>query len=346
MHFVFLLIFYCFLNSFLYGQEEQKQNSPYSQTSLQPLSQEGSQKEQTKNPSKLAQTKNVDQAGGKNQEKSSAQGAQTKNGEGKDQGEKLPDKGKKKEKKVPTHQLTATVAFLSDYRSRGISQTFRRPAVQGELKYTHKSGFYFKSWGSNVDGTTNIYNNASMEWDLYVGMAHRLFRTKAKYDIGFLYYYYPGGKAPIPANTRYNTLEYYISVNYKGFEIKLSQGLTDFFGVNSDNPPMNWDKGHPIPPNGPTYGSAYLEANLDVSLCPKWKISFHLGYQNVVNYSQLNYLDWLINLTRQFKWFEVTLAYVDTNARKAFYDVPDHAFKPKRINLGGPGVILGVDRSF
>lgn len=185
-----------------------------------------------------------------------------------------------------------------------------------------------------------------MEWDLYFGFKHKLFKTEAEYDIGFLYYYYPGGRALVRANTSYDTVEYYVSIMYKKFEIKLSLTITDYFANNSSNPPMNWDTGRPIRPNGSSFGSPYLEANYEYSFYPKWKANFHIGYQGVVNYPQLSYLDWLAGLTREFEWFEITLTYVQTNARRAFYNVPDNSFHPKRKDLGGPGVVLGVDRTF
>jgi uncharacterized protein (TIGR02001 family) len=253
---------------------------------------------------------------------------------------------KEKKEDVSTHTLTGSVAFLSDYRSRGISQTFRRPAVQGEFKYTHISGFYFKNWASSVDGTGNLLNNTSMEWDLYIGIKHSLFDSKAEYDIGFLYYYYSRGRAPVRANTSYGTLEYYVSVTYKDFQIKLSETLTDYFGVNSSNPPLNWDIVRPIKPNGNSYGSLYLEANYEFSVNAKTKLDFHIGYQTITHYSQLNYLDWLVMLTREFEWFNFTLTYVSTNANKTFYNVRDHSFHPKRKDLGGPTIVLGVYRTY
>jgi hypothetical protein len=86
--------------------------------------------------------------------------------------------------------------------------------------------------------------------------------------------------------------------------------------------------------------------NYEYSFSSKWKAAYHVGYQAVVNYPQLNYLDWLVSLTRVFEWFEVTVTYVQTNARKAFYNIPDHSFRPKRVDLGGPGVVLAIDKTF
>lgn len=263
-----------------------------------------------------------------------------------DEESKEKKKETKKPEKEPAHRLTGSITLISDYRSRGISQTMRWPAVQGEFKYTHSSGFYFKSWASNVDGTSHFINNTSLEWDLYLGVEHQLWQTPLKYDIGFLYYYYPGGKAPVPRGVAYNYIEYYIGLGYKGFNIKFYQTIDDYAGINSHNPPTNWETGRLVRPNGHSYGSPYIEANFEWSPYAKWKASLHVGYQAIVNYPQLNYADWQVGLTYEFDWFDIALYYVATNARRDFYDVPDNAFKPTKRHLGAPAWVLGVTRSF
>jgi uncharacterized protein (TIGR02001 family) len=243
------------------------------------------------------------------------------------------------------HMVTGVVTFLSDYRSRGISQTMHQPAVQGEIKYTHESGFYFKSWGSNVDGSSNYLHNTSLEWDLSLGIEHQIGNTPFRYDAGWLYYYYPAGES-IPKGVKYDTLEYYFAIIYKGFNIKLYQVVTDFFGDNSKNPPFNWRKKRFVRPNGHSYGSPYVEANLEWSPYPKLKTSLRVGYQTVTNYSMLNYLDWQVGLSCEFTWVTAALYYIATNANPDFYDVPDAAFHPHIRRLGAPTVVLAISRKF
>ena len=43
---------------------------------------------------------------------------------------------------TPEHTFTGNVAFVSYYRFRGISQTWKRPAVQAGFDYSHASGLY------------------------------------------------------------------------------------------------------------------------------------------------------------------------------------------------------------
>ena len=68
----------------------------------------------------------------------------------------------------PASPLTGNLAIVSDYRFRGISQSYRLPAVQGGIDYAHSSGFYLGNWNSSVSG--NQYpNGASLEMDFYGG---------------------------------------------------------------------------------------------------------------------------------------------------------------------------------
>ena len=50
----------------------------------------------------------------------------------------------------PPWDLSFTLNFVSDYRARGISQTWLAPAVQGSIDLKHESGFYTGVWASNV----------------------------------------------------------------------------------------------------------------------------------------------------------------------------------------------------
>lgn len=257
------------------------------------------------------------------------------------------------------YTFTGNVSIVSDYPFRGISQTMRRPAIQGGVDYSHSSGFYFGTWGSNVDGTTHFYNNTSMEWDLYGGYKGMLFPCSMSdfaYNLGIIYYYYPGGKALNPQNTRYNTAELYLELSYKWLSVKYSQSLTNYFGINSDNTPFDWDAGLADSPNGNSRGSIYIEANLTVDLIEKvccdcfqvgkLNLLVHTGHQTVRHYGHLSYTDWKATLTQELDWFNIFITYVGTNAKHAYFDVPDNAFHPKKRNLGASGVLTGVIKTF
>ena len=98
----------------------------------------------------------------------------------------------------PDWTFTGNVGLYSQYVFRGISQTNEKPAVQGGFDLGHKSGFYVGTWASNISWiSTDIRSphrrraSSSMEWDFYGGYKGSL-PADFGYDLGVLYYWYPG----------------------------------------------------------------------------------------------------------------------------------------------------------
>ncbi|OTG68842.1 hypothetical protein B9T25_04985 [Acinetobacter sp. ANC 4470] len=119
--------------------------------------------------------------------------------------------------------VSGTAALTSDYRYRGMTQTFNDPAVQAGFVLSHESGAYAGVWGSNVDfgGTAHI------ELDPYVGYATTLdnFANKPLLDVGLWYYAYP-------SESDLNWLELYGKVTFKDV---LAEGASLLTAVNYTN---------------------------------------------------------------------------------------------------------------
>ena len=126
------------------------------------------------------------------------------------------------------HTLTGNMAVVSDYRFRGISQTFVQPAIQGGIDYSHASGFYLGNWNSNVSGQS--YYDGTIEMDVYGGFKKAF--GDFTVDVGLLQYWYPSAKSAA-FDALYkdpNTLEVYGALSYNVFTLKLSYSLTNLFG--------------------------------------------------------------------------------------------------------------------
>ena len=127
--------------------------------------------------------------------------------------------------------VTGTAALTSDYRFRGVTQTFNDPAVQAGFVLSHASGAYAGVWGSNVDfgGTAHI------ELDPYIGYATTLdsFANKPLLDVGLWYYAYP-------SESDLNWLELYGKLTFKDVLVQGASLLTavnytnDFVGLDKD----------------------------------------------------------------------------------------------------------------
>lgn len=201
------------------------------------------------------------------------------------------------------HTFTANVSLVSDYRYRGISQTNRRPAIQGGFDYAHSSGFYVGNWNSSISWLEDADSSVSapVEMDFYGGFKNTFNAGGAdfNYDVGVLQYYYPGGYT----TTRPYTTELYAGIGWGPVFLKYSHSLTNLFGFDDSK------------------NSYYVDLTANVPL-NFWDLTFnaHVGYQGVKNFSDASYTDWKVGLTKDLgKGFSVAIAYVDTNADKAVY---------------------------
>ncbi|MBV8123502.1 MAG: hypothetical protein JO370_05405 [Paucibacter sp.] len=248
-----------------------------------------------------------------------------------------------------TPALTSNIGLVSDYRFRGISQTWMNPAIQGGLDYAAQgplSGLYVGTWGSNVSG--NSYNNgAGMEWDVYGGWRTTVADT-VSLDFGALAYIYPGASlnsAPgVASNTKYNNVDVYGSFSVGGFTAKLSVAATNYFGLNSTTAGFAYYS--PLSAAGSSKGSAYLDLTYSADLGQGYSASLHLGRLEMHHYGELSYTDAKLALSKDFSdGFSASVAVIGTDADKRFYQVTNSAgLAPKAV--GKAGVVLGVSRSF
>ena len=164
-----------------------------------------------------------------------------------------------------TSPVTVNVNLVSDYRFRGIDQTWGKPAVQGGVDFAAESGIYLGAWSSNVSG--NSYPGGSQELDLYGGYNGKI-NDDWSYTVGAYGYVYPGANfansaCPSAAyatpcklpNQSLNTLELNAGVTWKWISYKLSVATGDYFGANQST---GYSKG--------TAGTTYQDITVTVPL--------------------------------------------------------------------------------
>lgn len=135
---------------------------------------------------------------------------------------------------TPAHNFTGNLGLFSQYIFRGLTQTNKDPAVQGGFDYSHgPTGIYAGTWASNIswlrDGTPPAYvSGGSMEWDFYGGIKGNFGKTDFTWDVGTLYYWYPGNENPALAPaTKANTWEVYGALGWKWLTAKYSYSIKD-----------------------------------------------------------------------------------------------------------------------
>lgn len=131
------------------------------------------------------------------------------------------------------HSWSANVGLFSNYLFRGVSQTNGDPAVQGGFDYGYAAGpvnIYAGTWASNASwlSDSRAYTSSSLEWDFYGGVNGKFGKSDFGYDVGLIYYYYPGTKAAGTVSA--NTTELYGALSWQWLSAKYSYSLSDYFG--------------------------------------------------------------------------------------------------------------------
>ncbi len=96
-------------------------------------------------------------------------------------------------------EVSAGVAFTTDYVFRGVSQTDEHAALQANVDWTY-GGFYIGAWGANVDFDDG--DEATVEVDLYGGYDWSW--GPVDMGVGLIYYWYPGADG----NLSYDYVEF------------------------------------------------------------------------------------------------------------------------------------------
>lgn len=117
--------------------------------------------------------------------------------------------------------FSGSAAVTSDYRFRGMTQTYSDPAVQAGFTLSHTSGLYASLWGSNVNfGSADPH----LELDPSIGFTTPLALSptfKPTLDIGVVEYNYPS------ATDGFNWTEFYAKLIFADVLVKGSSLLTN-----------------------------------------------------------------------------------------------------------------------
>ncbi len=214
----------------------------------------------------------------------------------------------------PEFTFTGNVGLYSQYVFRGLTQTNQKPALQGGFDMAHKSGFYAGTWASNISWLSDAYPpsapppapSASLEWDFYGGYKGSL-PADFGYDLGVLYYWYPG---KYPSNyTSPNTTELYAALTWKFLSFKYSWSANDkTFGIPDSR------------------GSQYLDLTASYDIIDKvndaiGKVTVfgHVGKQYFHNSSIYDYSDWKIGASTEVYGVTVGIYGTGTNAQESAY---------------------------
>jgi uncharacterized protein (TIGR02001 family) len=191
---------------------------------------------------------------------------------------------------------SVTPTIVSDYDFRGITQTALDPAFQLGATLTGESGLYGFIWGSNLDDDS--YPEADLELDLGFGFAGGDAEMAVGYDLGFVYYGYPG-------ESDFDYLEVYAGISKNWFSGKIWY-----------SPAFGGDAGEALAEalTGDDNASAfYIEGNGTFPLPQDFGLVVHLGFSDGDYWDAVadSYFDFAIGVTKSFGNFDFALKYID-----------------------------------
>jgi uncharacterized protein (TIGR02001 family) len=201
--------------------------------------------------------------------------------------------------------FSATLTLGTDYIFRGISQTNRRPTVQGSFDWEIDTPlkdvkFFAGVWASNIQIAAG--DNAPIEMDWYGGLKGTVGKFAWKFQ--FIYYWYPGARPAL----NYDYVEINPSIGYDFDILSVAAGFNwspDFFGRTGNAFFFYGEVTVPIPIK-----------ELD-AVKPAFVAS--IGYQTIernVRAGIPDYLTWSIGGQITVEGFTLAVKYVDTDVKK------------------------------
>lgn len=224
---------------------------------------------------------------------------------------------------VNAQELTASVAAVSNYSFRGVSQTHGNAAVQAGVDYSSVAGPYVGVFASNVSWVKDFSGAGGVEADAYAGYRGTI--SAIGYDAGVVRYSYPGhGQMTVNPITT----EAYGQLTYGIVSVKYSQTTSQGF--------VGWNDSH---------GSNYIEANANYDLGSTWTLIGHTGHQVVKGPDMASYSDCKVGITKGFENETLGLAVSRTNSHTAAYDWARFDGSGKK-NVAGTQIIASFTKGF
>lgn len=187
-------------------------------------------------------------------------------------------------------------ALVSDYRTRGISQTQNDPAAQLAITLQHTSGLYLGAWTSNVD--FGFDTQTRQEVDYYAGWYWQA-TDEVSLDVGYLKYTYP-------KSSLYNLSDYYAALTVYGVTL----------GANYSN-----DTGSAL---GDDQDTLYSYVAYETALPLEIGLQLRYGrmdfkdpmYTAGDGKTSSDHHEWEVKLTRELAGLTWSLSYIDTDLSK------------------------------
>ncbi|WP_404482326.1 TorF family putative porin [Novosphingobium sp. BL-52-GroH] len=258
------------------------------------------------------------------------------------------------QEEVPSEFTVAgSVALVTDYRFRGVSQSDKELAVQGGVSVTHASGFYVGTWGSNLSGW-GTFGGSNTELDIYGGFSTEI-SSGVTLDAGLTWYMYPGGASETDFAEPYVKLSGQVGPGkvLVGVAYAPKQQALGRWYVDADS----YATGIPDAPGAKT-DNLYIWGDASASIpSTPLTVKAHLGYSDGNSGLGPNgtsvaptgsYLDWMLGADLAVGPVTLGVAYIDTDISKSegAYLTPNFASTKNGSQISGSTVVFSLSAAF
>ncbi|MFM9936869.1 MAG: TorF family putative porin [Novosphingobium sp.] len=249
--------------------------------------------------------------------------------------------------------VSGSVALVSDYRFRGVSQSDKGFAVQGGITATHVSGAYAGFWSSNLAGW-GTFGGPNLELDLIGGYKFPIAKG-ATLDVGLTWYMYPGGAnktdfaepyvklsgtvgpANLTAGVAYAPKQQALGKWYNT-GASAQTGTPDNPGAKTDNLYIWGDASAGVPNTPVTVKGHFGYSKGNSGLGPNGTSVAPTG----------DYLDWLIGADIAISKVTLGIAWVDTDIKKrdSLYLYPNFSSTKDGSSIAKSKVVFSLSAAF
>lgn len=253
---------------------------------------------------------------------------------------------------TPDFKASGSVALVTDYRFRGVSQSDKGFAIQGGITGSHKSGAYAGFWASNLAGW-GTFGGPNVELDLFGGIKFPV--GAGALDVGLTWYMYPGGAKKtdfaepfIKLSGTAGPVSLLAGVAYAPKQQSLGAwyftgaayqtGIPDDEFAKDDNLYLWGDISSGIPDTGITLKAHIGYSDGNPGLGPNGTSVAPTG----------SYWDWLIGVDYALGPVVFGVAYVDTDIslRDSAYLLPNFSSTKDGSSIAGSKVLFSISAAF
>jgi hypothetical protein len=274
------------------------------------------------------------------------------------------------EREFATYEIDASATLVSDVRTRGISDSLRKPGLRLSMEVAHESGMVGIAELVNVSKKQFLDGNGL---GLTLGAGYRLGNPDAwHFGVGVAAEIFPGAKftaphgiemavippygvVPVPVDereTKFDSNFLVLEVSYGALEGRILNVISSTYRGADTGGVCGAILLHDVVSGLECYdrgdkdsrGTLLYDLDYTIDLAPATRLRLHAGYQDVANFPEADFADYGIGLTRKQWGFEWEIDYLTTHTKARELYLIDDGGKWREVDDNR--LVFSVKRDF